>query len=442
MSKKQTKEELPKRHVGSTTVGTDILESVIYRGIPAFLVYNGKNFSIHFNYRGEDEILLPLGKGMFPYRPYSLNEKTLEKIKTWNPTYEQIYQAIYGRFDIFLDLEKLYKILLAVETLESYQQQKIETLSYLGIYGDVESGKTLALELLALLGYRPLLTVDLTPANIFNYIGYREQGTVMILEDEVHTLNQKQHPEKMAIYKSGYRKDAKVARIIDPSSTRKQRFYNTFCSKCLAGEWIPSNKALRSRCLPVPMIWGIPKKEKISEEDKQRMDMIKLGLLVWRMRNYWKPLPNVESGLTGRMRELWESKLQIITGLSVEKEFFKMSAKSKQEKLQLLRESLEAYITKAVIFNFNLTKGKEIPFSQIWKRLVVELGVEWNNQSTIKDSFLGFDVTKKKVGGILHSVFNGKRDLRYDVGRVWKFQRSRLEKLMKKYGLDEVDLNE
>lgn len=366
----------------------------------------------------------------------------MEQIKTWNPTYESIYQAVYGMFDLFLDLEKLYKMVVSTETLETYQQHKINSLSYLFLYGDTDSGKTKGLDVFGLLCYRPLQTVDLTPANIFSYIGTREEGVVTILEDEAHTLRQDKNPEKMAIFKAGYRKGAKVARIIDSSSKRKQLFFNTFSSKVFAGEWMPTNRAFRRRCIPIPMVWGIPKKEKIIEKDKAKIDIIKLGLLVWRMRNYWNPLPNIDTGLTGSMRELWESKLQIITGLSVEKEFFRMAARSKQERLQLLRESLEAYITRAVIFNFNLTKGKEIPFSYIWKRLVVELGVEWNNQSTIKDSFLGFDVTKKKVGGILHSVFNGKWSLKYDVGRVWKFQRSRLQKLKIKYGLDEVSINE
>ena len=189
------------------------------------------------------------------------------------------------------------------------------------------------------------------------------------------------------------------------------------------------------------MIWGLPKKEKIEEKDKVNMDNIKLGLLVWRMRNYWEPLPIIETGLTGRMREIWESKLQIITSLSVEKDFYGLAAQSNQDKLQLLRQSLEAYITKAVISSFNEMKGEEIPFSYIWKQLVVELGVEWKDQTTIKDSFFAYDITKHKVGGVLHSVFNGKRSLRYDVGRVWKFDKERLEKLVKKYGLEEVKIN-
>lgn len=442
MSKKEEKEKLPKRYVGATTVGRDVLESVLFRGLPAFLVYNDREFSIHLSYRGIDEILFPLTKGMFPYRPYSLNDETLEKIKTWKPSYESICRAVYGKFDLFLDLEKLYKVLLTTETLETYQQQKIEALSYLYAYGDTDSGKTKLLELLALMGYRPLLTVDVTPANIFNYIGYREEGTVTILEDEAHTLRQDKHPEKLAIYKSGYRKGAKVARIIDPTGKRQQIFYKTFCSKCFAGEWMFRSKALRGRILPIPMIWGLPKKEKIEEKDKRDMDTIKIGLLVWRMRHYFEPLPIIETGLTGRMRELWESKLQIITGLRVEKEFYELASQSKQDKLQLLRQSLEAYITRAVISSFNEMKGEEIPFSYLWKQLVVELGVEWKNQSTIKDSFLGYEITKKKVGGILHSVFNGKRNLRYDVGRVWTFQRERLEKLVKKYGLEKVNINE
>jgi len=413
-------------------------------------MWNGKEFKRTLGLEVGEREILPLTREMYPYRPYNLTEDDFNKLNKWNPTNQKIYDVVYKEFDNFLDLEPEYKALETITTMETYIQQKLLEIGYLFHIGDNDSGKTKAMDIHNYLDYRPLLSSSLPSADVYNYIGYEQEGTVTILEDEADTLRRDKDVEKLKIYRSGYKKGATCPRILDPSrSTRKQRFYKTFCSKIFAGLYIPSDRGFRQRCIEIPMVTGTPKKEEITEEDKKRMDKIKLGLLIWRMKHYFDPLPEVDTPLRGRLRELWKSKLQIAKGLEHERYIKYLSLNDARERARERSESLEAYITKA-LFKIGAVNEIELPFSLIWATLLEELGLITDDTDAGVDSIncplLGYKLSKKAVGGRLRSVFNGKRGLRHNMGRVWKFKKNKLERLHKKFyinGLNGInDINE
>ena len=440
--KEKKKREPPKRYVPSFVLGKTIYESVIFEWRPVFLSWNGKEWFRHQNLDFEDSILMPLEREMCPYRPYYLTKDDFESIKTWNPTRQQIYDKVFGEFDIFLDLEREYKALNTAFTLETYEQQKIESTSYLNPFGDNDSGKTRGLELHNYLDYRPLLSSALPPADIFNFIGYHEEGTGTILEDEAHELRRDRDIEKLKIYRSGYRKGAVAPRIVEPSSKeRAQRFYRTFCCKMLAGLYPVPDRGVNQRCIPIPMVWGIPEKDRIRKEDKIRMDGIKLGLLVWRMKHYFDPLPDINIELSGRTRELWESKLQVVQGLEHEKYIKHLALRSAREKAKERAESLEGYITKA-LYKIDAGSEAELEFSAIWITLLDELGIptEEHGKESVECPALGYKLSKKTVGRRLKSVFGGIPNFRHKLGRTWKFKKWKLERLAKKFYLYDLDV--
>jgi len=440
--KKEKEKKLPKRYVPCVVIGGTVYESVIFQLRSVFLSWDGKEFFRYQSIPFGDEELMPLKVEMCPYRPYILTMENFETIKTWNPTCQQIYDKVYKEFDTFLDLEKEFKSLNTAFTLETYEQHKVESTGYLIPYGDKDSGKTRCLEIHNLLDYRPLFSPALPSADVFNYIGYHTEGTGTILEDEAHELNRKDDREKLKIYRSGYRKGAVCPRIVDPSSKeRTQRFYKTFCCKMFAGYYPPPDRGLTDRGIPIPMVWGIPEKDKITKEDRKRMDIIKMGLLVWRMRHYFDSLPEINIQLSGRTRELWESKIQVTHGLEHEKYLKALALRNVREKVKERAESLEGYITRA-LFKISAQTEVELEFTAIWVTLLDELGIplEEHDKDVVECPALGYKVSKKAVGHRLGSVFGGEAFFRHKQGRTWKFKKWKLERLAKKFYIYDLDV--
>lgn len=181
-------------------IGNIPFESVIYQKSSAFLTYH-EQFSIQYQLELNDVTLRPLEASMFPYRPYTLTEKTLKALNSWNPEKQAIYDEVHNVFETFLDLEPQFKMLEAIQTLETYHQHKLMTTSYLYHCGDNESGKTRALELHSYLDCRPLMSPSLPAADVFTYLGHHDDGSGTILEDEAENLNHPRSSEKMKIYR-------------------------------------------------------------------------------------------------------------------------------------------------------------------------------------------------------------------------------------------------
>ena len=120
--------------------------------------------------------------------------------------------------------------------LLSYHQEKFQTVPYIYVYGDNESGKSTVLQVLKFLCYRPMYGVTVPSADIY---GFLEDSDAIgcILEDEVQGIHK--DTDKIKIYKAGYKQGAVVPRTIITQHDRIIKYYNTFCFKACASEQIP-----------------------------------------------------------------------------------------------------------------------------------------------------------------------------------------------------------
>ena len=87
------------------------------------------------------------------------------------------------------------------------------------------------------IAYRPLFDVNVTAANIYNFLGQFEEGQGIMLEDEMDNIEEQD--DNMRIYKTGYVSGAQVTRMYDSSDGNKgkgQQRYNTFCFKAFSSE--------------------------------------------------------------------------------------------------------------------------------------------------------------------------------------------------------------
>ena len=410
-------------------------EAIYQDDKPYFLTYNKGVFEVYDSVtKGEDIIILPKTNQEIPYEPY-----------TYNPTMpiqsvEVLFDRVWVEFDLFVDVESKWVDVLSSCVLLSYRQEKIDSTPYIYIVGDNECGKTVILNLLSKLCYRPLHSVSLTPANIYGYIGTDNEFFGTILEDEAQGLDRDE--EKAKLYKAGYTKGTKVARTLQTQSGRHIEYYNTFGFKASAAEKMPSNKGFVERNLFIHMTEGEPKKDwgDKNKQDEQRLQTLRNDLLIWRLSVQSVDLPEqvfaADSGVRGRLKQIWKPLLQVTAGLAVEHRLREYLEQNRRDRLEEKNKTLESYIVRAV---FALHEpNRPVAFGAIWKHLESELdGVVDDKKQKMETPEFGV-LTKRRVGSRIGAVLNAKSsrttiDGEYVVGYL--FDESKLARAAKKYGL-------
>ena len=304
--KKKTKKKLLK---DSGYAESGCFEAIYHNEKPAFLLRNSESFNIAESIEIGEETFFPKEAKHIPYEPYRYFENQV-------PSREGLFWKIRDEFQTFIDLESIWTEVLSACVLLSYQQEKLQTVPYIFLFGDNESGKSTVLQLLKFLCYRPMYGVTVPPADIYGYL--EDSDSIgSILEDEVQGIHK--DTDKIKIYKAGYKQGAVVPRTIITSFDRVIKYYRVFCFKACASEQIPQIKGFRERFIEISMVEGFPSKEwaDITKEDLKRLHDLRNTLLKWRMLTRELDLPDIELNLKGRLKELWKPILQIAHGLTV-----------------------------------------------------------------------------------------------------------------------------
>ena len=415
-------------------------EAIYHRGEPRFLVEKGGNFSIVESLSVNGEEFAPKDVRHMPYESYGWFEGQV-------PNREDLFWMVWREIDGFIDVEPIWKDVLAAAVLLSYQQEKLQTVPYIFVYGDNESCKSTVLQVLKSLCYRPMYGVTIPAADIYGYLEDSD-GTGCIFEDEVQGIHK--DTEKIKVYKAGYKQGAVVPRTILTDHDRIIKYYRTFCFKACASEQIPQVKGFLERFILISMVEGYPEKEwsDVTKEDLQRLYDLRNCLLKWRMLSREWQLPDVEVPFKGRLKELWKPLLQITSGLTVYDSLFKFVETQLSERLKIKQDTLEGKIVKVVVevLNQSETGVAEVPFSTIWSLLREELDGKIDEKKPhVMETSEFFQVTKNRVGYRLREVLSGKtKVLREKVGEEWvstkayEFDVEKLRRVAKKYGFEFV----
>lgn len=418
-----------------------VLQNIVFESItndnhPAFLVYEpNTGFTFAKELHEDNLVLTPMGAEDIPYIPYFANKELIQSLREVSA--QELFHKVFEEYETFLDLEKEYQWLEAIQTMETYQQHKLKSTSYLFHKGDWGSGKSRALEVHALLDYRPLYCDLPNIVNVYRYLGFHGKGNGTILQDEAEEIYDK---DLLSIYRMGYRPNARYARMIPTFDGQyKQRFFEIFCCKEFAGRWLPKNIGFQQRCIEIPMVEGNPKKDEFEDEDLVRIGKLRLELLLWHMKSHKKPLPQIDTILKNRPKEIWKPKLQIqalVMPSELTNPILDFSLTALRETIEEKKSSLDAWTCKAVVQTINQQKNMEIPFSDLWNNLLVAVNAEVDDEGKTQTADYG-ELSKRTVGLKLGSIFGAKKRLVRNGGRVWRFDRQRLLKLMRKYGVEE-----
>ena len=452
-----------------------IYESILWQGYPTFLAYNTKTkkWNMADEIQGLNEKYIPVPAKCLPYRQYVLDSATWKQLQdeTYKVDKQELYDLMKDEFDYYLDCPEKYKVLDIAQVFESYLQFKLTVLGYLYITGLPESGKSNLCDLLALLSYRPLKGIDFNKANVYNYFGCDpdEEGQRTIIQDEIDPSsdNKEDANARNTIYRAGYQKGNKVPRILDAgSSERIQVYYNCYGTKTLCGYSIPTyDRALCRRIIEQPMVPGNPECDDKPIEKAKVFDEIKLKILIWRMTNYAKPLPELYTDLVKGNKERWKCKLQAIWLYGLEGLYgFKEQEDSEEEEVEvpvdLIEEaknpfeiiydfahediktkanermqSLEAKIVQAVYQACEEVDWQgRIVFKIIWAKLLIITGLTEAPDGTTNDD----KVNKTSVGLIIRRILKGEKGFDPDpkIGRYYRFDRDFITRLAKAYGVD------
>jgi hypothetical protein len=382
-------------------------ESIYLNGVAKFLVYDAEkdNFSITDKIETETEIFLPTPKDQVPYEPYEYVEDDIT-------TKEELYHEIYGVIEDYLVIPDEWKHLLTAFVLLSYEQAKISTVPYFAFVGDNESGKSTALEVLKRLSYRPLWGTTIPAADIYGYLADEDVFGV-ILEDEAQGLDR--DIDKVKIFKSGYKKGAKVPRTLLTDYERKIVYFNTFSLKAIAAESAPTNKGLRERFLTCEMVHATPRKTftHITPEEEKRFKDLRNKLLKYKLKNSLVSLPDFSvEFLSGRLEELLLPLLRVTYNLPAYDAILAFCKELVAKKEREGKETLEGALVYIVASVMVEEKSEKIPFETIWIRLQNELEgtVEDRKPNSFESPEFG-TITKQFLGRRIADIFGAQKVL-------------------------------
>jgi len=387
------------------------VESIIVGDEAQFLCLDvvTKILSLRDKFEDEEKIIQPIEASECGYIPYRFTASDIQSVLTKEINKEAILDKIKEQIDKFLVIKDIDKHLVLSDLLLTYELERISTLHFPFFVGETESGKSSAVHLFRYLAYRCLYGEDIPNADIYNFLGIDEEGTGTIAEDESQELDRNR--EKIRTYKNSYSKGSLKARIIMTQNSKKQVFYKTFSPKIFAGEKIPNDKGFKERLAVVNMLEGKPSSniKRISSEEFDELINIRNALLVYKIQNVRKPLPEFNSGLEQRDQELWEDFLNVVADTKYFEKCKETAKYYTTQRHEAIWNSLEAKIFKILIKI--LDQNLEVSLEKFWIYLT-------DNQDILtgsidKQTFLphefGDKVTRNSLAGLFRDKFRGKR---------------------------------
>jgi len=463
LGEKDEKDKRPEIHVSRHRIGDTIYEEVNFmHTAPMFLIKSkdSPNFRLDDRIETDDAIYVPELQPNLPFTLPLLDKETWLQLAEGKliVKVQEVYDLIYDKYDVFLDLEGKYKVILTGGSMESYQQHKNNTVGYIFITGMPGSGKSRVLDVASRVCYHPMYCAEANAANVYRFLGFDKENEAQqtIIEDELNFSKKMDDEEsaKYKIYRAGYRRGITVPRIENAGSSEAvQRFYRAFDFKMFAGYTMhPKDKAFNRRNTETPIVEGDPMRDELTLEDEPIFDEVRIKALIWRMQTYFDKNPDIDlPQLKGCTKEIWKPRILAVMGTDAEEVMKNLALENIKEKFEEKHEQLERYVVQVVLDLGCEFDWFPIPFPLIWNFLMKDFGT--SAEASVEDcqsvdvQQLSQAVSKNAVGRILNSSLHGK----YKVGkigkdaddkacRVWKFEQSHIERLAKSYQLSRREL--
>ena len=309
----------------------------------------------------------------------------------------------------------------SADTIFTYFQDSLGMTHYLFFVGSPDSGKSNRHLVFNFLAYRNFMSTDVTPSNIYRFLGSQQEGQGTICEDEADDLDES--PEKMKIYKSGYTSGFKVARNDDSiNGGMSQSAYCTYGFKVFSAERLPdSTKAkglvqrlIELKCLSAIPPWDISEvaNPAFADEFVKQLDELKElrnTLFAYRLVHYNDKIPNIKLNITNREKQLFKPLLRVFQSTETQSELLRVVSHFVRERRELNIDSLHSTLYRLIKFLVDTEHTYVFESSGIWGELK-----EWLAGSEIPYKPLSYEssqfgtISQKQITEILKSDFSAR----------------------------------
>ena len=371
-------------------------------------------------------------------------------------SFDSLFNRVKNELKKYLDLDEDIINILAADIIFTYFQDKLGMTHYILIVGDTNTGKSNILLVFSILGYRAILDVDITPANIYNFGSQLEEGQFILIEDEIDDIDFQD--EKKKLYKSSYRIGTKVTRMYDSNSKslnnerkspRGTGFF-LFCYKMFASEKMPDkikSKGFLERVIPLKATPGDPPydisevvndagDEQFKELYEELMNVRKL-LLIFRLLNHNDPIPNIKLNIKNRYKQLTKPVIRLFQNTESIDEITSSLSKYLIEKNQEKIDSMDSAILTFIV-NLVSKHGETLYNDQIW----IELKTKYPNGEIQDKPYSWYiegygSVSKNSITKTCETKFGAKLHRDPGSGRGLIFNQKTLNKLVENYSIIE-----
>jgi energy-coupling factor transporter ATP-binding protein EcfA2 len=428
----------------------DLYEAVfINNGLPVFIKYNDQlnEFESFQQIQETTRILTPPSYEECPYLRYEF--ESLDEINSINKFIDDnhidldyLYNKGYQIVSKYNN-QSIYRLRLAtIKIITSHFQDRFPTTEYLYLVGGNGSGKSSLAETFRAIGYRTVVMTDPSAPNLFRLLGIVEPVQCTMVLEEADKIDK--ITELMAVLKTGYSYYGSVPKI-NPYTLKQESFYS-YCPKIIVSERSLNQavaKGVNSRTFLIncikgstkhdikevlnPTNTGGPEKEKLLHEIMQFRKL----LLVFRLRHFKDPIPDLDVGVEGRDKELVKHSIQLFCGckcLEEVQETLQYFLDLKNEKKESTIESILLQIVATLV----KYEGPEISSQKIWNELMEEIPGILNekNPNEYHTNDYGTIYRTSTLPSYLGDSFGGvvKHTKK---GNFWIFNRETIENLAK-----------
>jgi len=216
----------------------ELVRSLTRSGRPRFLIWNAGTvkFQESFDYDGSKFVPPRIDVSL-------LNATRLPTGIAPSGNAEDLLQEIALCVSQYIELAPKYVRLVSNFVLYTWFQDLLAVAVYLWVIGPYTAGKTRLLNLLHALCRRGVMASDISPAAL-----YMVPNTIMptLLIDEFETSSRTGDRDRLRLLRSGSTREGHVI--------RGGKVYNTFCAKVVVSRQEPSDTALASRAIFIPML--------------------------------------------------------------------------------------------------------------------------------------------------------------------------------------------
>ncbi|MGH9982634.1 MAG: hypothetical protein ACRD8W_01610, partial [Nitrososphaeraceae archaeon] len=437
-----------------------LAEAIIIAGKPHFAVVSPDGIRLVEEIPSNNSrktILRPLDLDSYINKPYTF--KSQEEFKDYierarKESLDSLYQQVKSIWKKYIDADDFHISLCAADTIFTYYQDVIGMTHYLFFVGDNDSGKSNNLVVLHFLAYRNMMSVGMSVANIYQFLGGRDEGVGTVCEDEAD--NVEDDHDKMQIAKSGYTKGYPVTKIVITPYGRIQIKYNSFCFKAYAAEKSPDlmkAKGLIQRIIKLACTAGLPNydilevtnpagDEKLQTLLNELLD-VRNVLFCHRLLHHDDTIPDIKLNLTNRENQLFKPLLKLFQGTKTFEELLLVLSKYVNERRENKIDSYHAYLYNLVRRLLDKENTNEIPSNTIWSEIKDELEGGCITSHPLSYDTADFGVLSQKgVTETLIDVFGANPSKGHAGGRKLIFNRQKLDRLKNVYYIKEIKIEQ